>query len=477
MSTQSLISRRQSSKRLLTTFSLLGWLLIIWLALSSTAFAAQLSGPTPSLLRAGVSLVRLLVTYKKSENSGIVYCTGLGVIVASWPARNASDQNNWVLTDSSLVNSKQALCANGHPQATLTNIEVYLSTAYNNAQEATFSSAGSVTCQDENCNSGLALFALGNSARNQLLPFIDLAQQQTSDQDMAVALTTSAGVPSTPRLSTQPLLPISSIDASNTPEASVFQIQVDNFRTPSAVLPTERLEAGTPLINSSGQLTGLHLEVPFASENVQNFIKKTILDFNSHSSNTVHDGWQHGMDASNKGDFQTAHAQFQMAFTANTSFQAAKLLADSSNTSSGNGQSNPTNMITIAGTSLALWQLVIVIIALLAVLLLAITLLRTQHQRTLKADLHEAHRRARIDAPHIAEMEHAKAQEIAEMEAAQRAKTQQSLSAQPTQPSSVLMPAQPAITHLPCPRCGELVPNEANFCSNCRQASTSRGNQ
>jgi hypothetical protein len=108
MSTQSLISRRQSSKCLPTTFSLFGRLLIIWLAFSSTAFATQFSGPIPSLVRAGVSIVRLLVTYNKSNTSGTVYCTGLGVIVASWPARNASDQNNWVLTDSSLVNGKQA---------------------------------------------------------------------------------------------------------------------------------------------------------------------------------------------------------------------------------------------------------------------------------------------------------------------------------------------------------------------------------
>jgi hypothetical protein len=72
------------------------------------AFAAQISVPIPSLMRAGASIVRLLVTYNKPNTSGTVYCTGLGVIVASWPARNASDQNNWVLTDSSLVNGKQA---------------------------------------------------------------------------------------------------------------------------------------------------------------------------------------------------------------------------------------------------------------------------------------------------------------------------------------------------------------------------------
>ena len=375
MSTQSLISRRQSRKRLPATFSLFGRLLIIWLAFSSTAFAAQFSGPPPSLLRAGVSIVRLLVTYHKPNNAGTVYCTGLGVIVASWPARTVSDQHNWVLTDSSLVNTKEALCANGHPQATLTSIEVYLSTAYN-SQEMTFqSTVGSVACQDEACHGGMALFALGGSAHNQLLPFIDLAQQQPSDQDMAVTLTTSAVIPSTSHSSAQPLLPIPSMDVADAQGASVFQIQVNQFCTPNTALPTDRLEAGTPLINSHGQLTGLHLEVSLASANIQTFIQNTIPDFHGHSSNSVHDGWQHGMDAYNKRDFQTARTQFQMAADANSSFQAAKLLAASSKISSSNSgkdQSNSINTITIAGTSIILWQLVFVIIALLAVLLLAI---------------------------------------------------------------------------------------------------------
>src|SRR5437879_4024859 len=103
MSTQSLVSRRQSSKRL-PALSFFGGLLIIWLVLSSTAFAAQ-AGPTPpsstpgisgatvsatattaqaasslsgtplGLLRAGVSVVRLLVSYD-TKNAGTVYCTG-----------------------------------------------------------------------------------------------------------------------------------------------------------------------------------------------------------------------------------------------------------------------------------------------------------------------------------------------------------------------------------------------------------------
>ncbi len=173
MSTQSLVSRRQGSKRHLPAFSVLGGLLIIWLALSSTAFAAQLANqPAGNLgiLRAGVSVVRLLVTYEKSDNSEKVFCTGLGAIVASWSARNPDDQSNWVLTDSSLVNKDTALCADGRPQATLTKIDVYLSTAYNQQEFILPGTIGSVACQDQVCQSGPALFALGGrSTQNRIV--------------------------------------------------------------------------------------------------------------------------------------------------------------------------------------------------------------------------------------------------------------------------------------------------------------------
>ena len=454
MSTQSLAPRRQGSKYLLA-FSLLSGLLITWLTLSSTAFAAQLLPDSPSgtqqgLLRAGVSVVRLLVTYEKADNSGPVYCTGLGAIVASWSVQNSSDQNSWVLTDSSLVNGNQALCADGHPKATLSSIEVYLSTAYNQ-QTITFQSIGPVTCQDGgDCHSGSALFALGRT-QGQLLPFIDLAQQQSPpNQDMAIQLTTNAGLASTSSTSTPSSLPIPSITASNSSDASTFQVQAEKFLTPSEISPTNTLEAGTPLINTNGQLTSLHLADASSqqtSTNIQSFISKTIPSFKSHSANNVHDGWQRGMDAYSNKDFTKAHTEFQIAADANPNFQAAKDFAVSSlnlENSNNSGQSNSSNTITIAGVSIPLWQLVIVIVLLLAVVLLVITLLLGRsRQRSLEADLEEAARRATIDAPQIAEMERAKAQQIAEIEAAQRATTQQSLYEQPIQHSPVLVPTQP----------------------------------
>jgi len=325
---------------------------------SASATAAQasspLSGAPLGLLRAGVSVVRLLVRYDKPNNSGTVYCTGLGVIVASWPAQSATDQNNWVLTDSSLVNGKQAVCADEHPQATLTSIEVSSSTYYNQQQAFTFESAlGSVTCQEANCQSGSALFALGRTAQNQLFPFIDLAQQHsTSNQDMAIALTTSASVISKSRSSAQPPLPTPSIASSNSLGASTFQAQASQFRTPNEFSPTDTLEAGTPVINSNGQLTGLHLKAPSANNDIQAFINTTIPGLTSHPPNKVHDAWQQSLDAYSQGDLKTARTQFQIAATANPSFQGANIFAAPSNpagSNSGEGQPNPTNTITIAG--------------------------------------------------------------------------------------------------------------------------------
>jgi|GEM_PF-2005211 len=461
--------------------------LALYLVTSSsmpTAFAAQvpnaLSSTPPALLRADVSVVRLLVRYD-TKNTGSVYCTGLGVIVASQPVQNADDQN-WILTDSSLVNGKQALCADGNPPATLVSIGVYLSTAYNQ-QENTFvsPSGGAVICQETACQSGPALFPffpLGAQAHNQLLPFIDLAQQQSPpNQDIAVELQRN-GVALTSSTSAQPSLPP---PASNSSDTSTFPGQTEKFRTPIQVSSTDALEAGTPLINSNGELTDLHLKVPSASNDIQAFIKNKIPGFTPHPLNNVHDGWQNGMDAYSKADFTTAYKDFQIAANADPTFQAAKDLAALSlhpTNNSSEGQSNPTNTVTIAGGSIALWQLVIAVVALLAVLLLVITLLfghlqlghlrRTLYRWAVRTDLKEANRPATIDAPRIAEMEGAKAQQMAEMEAVQRAQAQQSLYRQPIQQSSVLIPRQPAAARFPCPRCGELVPREAKYCSKCR---------
>src|SRR5690349_5671031 len=115
MSTHRSVFRKKGSARLSVFTCAGGWLIALqlWLALSSTAFAAPLapqalSENTPyQLARAGVSVVRLLVTYKSTNNPDTgtttnsapvqVICSGLGVIVASWPTSQPNQVNTWVL--------------------------------------------------------------------------------------------------------------------------------------------------------------------------------------------------------------------------------------------------------------------------------------------------------------------------------------------------------------------------------------------
>ncbi len=282
---------------------------------------------------------------------------------------------------------------------------------------------------------------------------------------MGVELTTGASTVATSHTSTQPPLPTPSLASSNSAEVQAFQTQAAQFRTPKALSSTATLEAGMPLINSNGQLADLYLKGSSEPlKGIETFIKQNTAG--SPLGNKVQDGWQSGMDAYDKGDYQRARTQFQLAINANPSFQAAQLLAAPANPAdshSGNNQSDSTNTITIAGVSITLWQLMLVIIGLLAVLLLLITVLRARHQRALKNDLAEAARRATIDAQQIAAMERAKAQQITAMEA-----TQQPLYQQPTQECPAIAPTQSIIKQLTCPRCGENVPKGANYCSKCR---------
>ena len=213
-------------------------------------------------------------------------------------------------------------------------------------------------------------------------------------------------------------------------------------------------------INSNASL---HLgeASPPTIPNLHSFIEKTLPDFQSHAANKVHNGWQNGMDAYINKDFSKAHTAFQLAADTNPDFQAAKDLTASSlnlEQSTTSSQSGASNTMTIAGVSITLWQLVIVIVILLAMVLLMITLLLGRsRRRSLKSDLLEADRQATIEA-----------RQIAEMKVAQRAKAQKLLDEQIMHPSLVLVPAQPAASRLPCPRCGELVPRDVNYCSNCR---------
>jgi hypothetical protein len=134
-------------------FSILcGLLFVSQLVLPSVAFAlsAQTHGsadPSQFLAQSEVSVVRLVFDYtattastKTTKVGNPVFCTSLGVLVKSWPARTPSDFNSWVLTDGSLLNTTPSPCApagsSSSVKATttysLSTISVYANTVYTN---------------------------------------------------------------------------------------------------------------------------------------------------------------------------------------------------------------------------------------------------------------------------------------------------------------------------------------------------------
>src|SRR5947209_2614186 len=115
MSTHSFIprTRKDVCRPLKASVPVLGALLMTLLylllptALVFATSAQRLAAfPPQNLARAGVSVVRLVVTYTGSGTASSnaatptqFQCTGLGVIVASWSPSSSASVNNLILTD------------------------------------------------------------------------------------------------------------------------------------------------------------------------------------------------------------------------------------------------------------------------------------------------------------------------------------------------------------------------------------------
>lgn len=459
--------------------------LLLWLSLSLTALAAvrQISAssqqPPEDVTRAGVSVVRLLVSYVDAKAAptapAVAQCSGLGVIVASWSPLAASTNtgsknqgnNNWILTDGSLISSDQETpsCVSTHPGAKLSAIQIYASSAYKlQPIPLTLTETIPVKCSTTPCNKGVALFSVSTEP-NDTRPFLDLATQDTT-QTAGIALGQQGGAAG--------VLPTVVASAQ---DIDAFGQQVVEFLTPTEQLLTTqpKLEAGTPLVNSQGQLTGLHVSAG-TSPNVaalQAFLKQNLPQ--SRGPNLVHDNWDKGVDAFYQKNMSVAHSAFVAASAANPQFQAARDFAAQTqqNPPASTGQSSkqptsapPQGPLTINGVTISYKVLLIVLgIVILVAALLVTSLLfgrarsqRAQRQKALKAELAEAERRAAVDA-----------QRIAEQEAAQRDVWAQQPTLPPPTPVQASTPSGPlGRPELPCPNCGKMVPRDANFCPNCR---------
>jgi serine/threonine protein phosphatase PrpC len=455
----------QSIKYLLSILFLLTLVLAqpVFASNSQTAAASDTPPTDQAFALARVSVVRLVVSYVDNENH-VADCTGLGVLVKSVPAGTAAATtlpNDWVLTESSLVDKAKARCAEGQP-AQLSEVQIFLNTSYNKnpvtVKVANPSTSPNIICSENTCNTGPAFVGF----QGELAPFVDLAPTSSTDH-LAIPLTSSSGTHPSP-----------ADTPGNDPQFLTPQMQDPNA--------APKLEPGTPVIDAAGRLTHL----AGASSLITLDGISTIINNNSllsaPISNLVNTNWKNGIAAYYgiapsfaRPDFPQAANYFHNAATANpnNSFQGATDFENAARSkfsvnASPTATSSPSSGSGFLGINLPIqsWQLTLLLLALLVVvsLLLSRTIgARMRRRRALEDEFNDAERRAAVVA-----------QEIEAMEASQRAWAQQrtATSEHPTVPMRQGLQDKTTVRKstgdLRCPRCGESVVPDANYCPKCR---------
>jgi serine/threonine protein phosphatase PrpC len=505
MSMYGFSSRNQRSSRFAASvFSILtGFLVVLQLMLvtSQTAHASSLAdvatssiGTSHAVDFAQVSVVRLVATYQspvsqvgKPVANPLAQCTGLGVMVASWASESGSDQNNWLLTDGSLVNPGQPFClpTSSNANLALVRVDLYFNAVFNPAMVPAMPVFPvSVHCLVHVCNGGLALLSFATGS-NQTFPHVDLASTNIT-QDLALAL----------RLSAAPG-PIASLPtASNTNEKVRDQYVRDaqRFLTPlQATLGDIKnpLEAGTPIFNQAGELTAVESEakttfsvtnlaqtlsllpnftlLPAQHTVTKNASTKTPAAIVPVHINPVYEAWKTGITSYYQNDFVTARSAFQKAAKGNALFQTPRAFEQLINNrlakNAGNGQQEASSPVTFKffGVQVTIpdkKMLVVLILAVLAVLLVLIVTflirMRLRRQRILK-DYAEADRQADQEARRI----------TAQSEA-QKPPSGATPGASAFPVGRVKTSPLERVVTVPCPTCGVPVHLDDKFCSNCR---------
>jgi serine/threonine protein phosphatase PrpC len=507
MSTHRPISRRKGSARL-PIFACAGSLLIalqFWLALSSTAFAAPLAPdaltkqtPYP-LARAGVSVVRLLVTYQPgTSNAGVsqVICTGLGVIVANWSTKKIDEANTWVLTDSYLVSENgPAPCVEGDNRADmrLQNIQFLTNSFYNSSSSPTVFTADRAGLQikcpllgggcpqvDALVNTPM-LLGFSNKPLNAgddlslsslpAEPFVDMVPLTETMQ------APSASIVLRQEGSTQVLTPVKT--GTDATQLNEYQQTARKYLAPVSQTDEKNLEPGTPLINENGALTSLQirgLNNSFVSTIIDATVfKASIVNFANSQQNTVRSSWNTGIDAfyaknGAKKDLTLAQQSFNSAAKTNPTFKAAtnfSQIAASENIPLATPTPTPQRMDVASNAALGmeLWQIALLGLIVVLVLLALVTILlrrsrarKQQRSSFTVEELAEAERQSTIMAQQLQAME---SQQVPPPPAA----PPMSIAPQ-AQMSPMPMSALPTEVH--CPNCNTVVPYDANFCPNCR---------
>jgi len=274
--------------------------------------------------------VRLLISYSQPNQSkqgsapATAQCTGLGVLVGSGLTGKNNQQVNWVLTDSSLLDTGKAQCVPAHPAATLSSIEIYMSSAYNSQQPISpIATIDQAALKDAiHTKNNLALLSFGGTSI-KLLPFLDLAVAYPTPH---AALYLSKDI------NTVAVPPASISDAK---QVSNFKPQIQQYLTPARQAITTQQdfssaekEAGMPLVNSTGELAAMTAAdgKQVNSTDINNLLQ-TIDAIKNPPSNVVHDNWNSGITAYYRSQYADAEQALNAAARVNNQFEGAQKFA------------------------------------------------------------------------------------------------------------------------------------------------------
>ena len=345
MSTHSYIPRLRQHSGLSALSLLCGLLLALQVVLPSAAFAiASERTTTPAfdpqgvLDLAGVSVVRLVAEYTGTSNRAPVACTGLGTLVGSWAPSSLTEKNNWILTDSALVNPNGQTCVS-KMNGQLTKITMYANNAYTNnsfnlAQPGTpllcQPVQGKAVCRDTAVEtlsqplSGAVLFSF-HTDNSHLQPFLHVVEQTSTGLQLGIELenpNASPGWPASPVL----------LGAHSQPQLFLTPGKVNSpagvqsaAGTPSGVLqPSASGEPGMPIVNGDGNVVAMTLTGGslLPGQTIQELLNQQPA-LQRTPQNTLNSIWDQGITQYERGEYAAAQATLKEIDRANPRFQAA----------------------------------------------------------------------------------------------------------------------------------------------------------
>ena len=413
--------------------------------------SASLSG-TGILEQAGVSVVRLVITYSMTKNTQ-VSCTALGTLIDSWPAASATEQNNWVVTDGSFLSRTGGACSKG---SSLSQIQILANHLYTNTPDTASSSLTLLdtlqctngTCRDQQGSSapvteslsstpagGGVLFSF-HTATLDMQPFLDAATGSSASSVGIELASQSQAVqwPIVPQIvATQAQTFLTPVNPPSAP-ASASGGTPTSKATPAAA---SRFEPGMPYVDTQGHFVEMQVAGTSTLFTVTNLraLEQPFPELQQpHATNTLKQQWDAGIQDFFAGNYSKAQQELNViqdpTKVNNPNFQAAKSFAQQAAakapTSAGGTPTTSGSTPGSSGSFLGLSTSSILIIGLVAGLVFLILLLvlvsllfgrrRALHKKEreelvrFKEDEAAARRNAPLEARRIAEESQRRAQ-------------------------------------------------------------------